>query len=48
MSVAVTAKVDFVMKAGRIYRHGLFDTLQEYPGSVEDPRHVSLYNFPDC
>ena len=26
--IAVTAKVDFVMKAGRIYRHGLFDTLQ--------------------
>jgi imidazolonepropionase-like amidohydrolase len=26
--IAVTTKVDFVMKAGRIYRHGAFDILQ--------------------
>jgi imidazolonepropionase-like amidohydrolase len=26
--IAVTAKVDFVMKAGRVYRHGPFDILQ--------------------
>ena len=26
--IAVTAKVDFVMRAGRIYRHGSFDILQ--------------------
>lgn len=26
--VAVTAKVDFVMKAGRVYRHGAFDILR--------------------
>lgn len=26
--IAVTAKVDFVMKAGRVYRYGPFDILQ--------------------
>jgi imidazolonepropionase-like amidohydrolase len=26
--IAATAKVDFVMKAGRVYRHGSFDLLQ--------------------
>jgi imidazolonepropionase-like amidohydrolase len=26
--IAVTTKVDFVMKAGRVYRHGMFDILQ--------------------
>jgi imidazolonepropionase-like amidohydrolase len=26
--ISVTAKVDFVMKAGRVYRHGAFDLLQ--------------------
>lgn len=26
--IAATAKVDFVMKGGRIYRHGAFDILQ--------------------
>jgi len=26
--IAVTANVDFVMRAGRIYRHGSFDILQ--------------------
>ncbi len=26
--IAVTAKVDFVMKAGRVYRHGQFDVFQ--------------------
>jgi imidazolonepropionase-like amidohydrolase len=25
--IAVTARVDFVMRAGRIYRHGAFDLL---------------------
>jgi imidazolonepropionase-like amidohydrolase len=25
--IAATAKVDFVMKAGRVYRHGPFDLL---------------------
>src|SRR5205807_1610668 len=26
--IAATAEVDFVMRAGRVYRHGSFDTLQ--------------------
>jgi imidazolonepropionase-like amidohydrolase len=26
--IAVTKKVDFVMKAGRVYRHGAFDILR--------------------
>lgn len=26
--IAATAKVDFVMRAGRVYRHGAFDILQ--------------------
>jgi imidazolonepropionase-like amidohydrolase len=26
--ITATAKVDFVMKAGRVYRHGSFDLLQ--------------------
>jgi imidazolonepropionase-like amidohydrolase len=26
--IAATAKVDFVMRAGRVYRHGSYDILQ--------------------